>query len=554
MIETVKIIETILLEEYHEEILNLNKDQQNLTLDFKTISKTNIELAEKILDETEKTINDLRKIIKTINEEYKGQIRITIKNLPEEEEERINFIGQIREHTDETIPALMTALASKNKRKASELIVTNILSTEHIYSTMDDDKSEMYIYQNGIYLPNAKSFIKLFCRRILNKTYTTTICNEVISKIEADTFIDKELLFKNEDTNRIPVENGILNLKLKILEPFTHKKRYFNKIPIKYDPEKDCPNIKQHFKTILKNSDTETLVIQELFGYLLLKNAKFEKSFMFSGNGRNGKSKSLEIMKRFLGAENCSNITLQQLEKDQFILGEFHNKLANLGGDLSNTPLKETGNFKSLIGRDLITAPRKFLTPINFVNYSKMIFCANEIPKTYDNSIAFFNRWIIIDFPYTFLQQKEYDLLKEKDKTNVKLADPNIIDKISSNKELSGLLNWGLEGLKRLEKQDGFSYSATTDDVKNKWIRKSDSFAAFLMDMVKEDYEGFVLKEDMSKYYSHYCRKHKIIMSGDKHIKKLLIENLGAWEDRESSGELRRTIWKGISFIPNISF
>ena len=123
---------------------------------------------------------------------------------------------------------------------------------------------------------------------------------------------------------------------------------------------------------------------------------------MFSGSGRNGKGKTVELMKRFIGAQNCANITLQSLEKDNFSMGELFNKMANLGADISSSALKETGKFKNLTGHDLVSAQRKFLTQVHFVNYAKMIFCANELPQTSDITIAFFNRWIIIDFPYTF--------------------------------------------------------------------------------------------------------------------------------------------------------
>ena len=51
-----------------------------------------------------------------------------------------------------------------------------------------------------------------------------------------------------------------------------------------------------------------------------------------------------------------------------------------------------------------------------------MIFCANELPQTSDITIAFFNRWIIIDFPYTFYDESEYKNLSEDDKKMAKVS------------------------------------------------------------------------------------------------------------------------------------
>lgn len=547
--EEINKIQAFLEKEYESEILELNTDKNTLTIDFNLLSKHDPAITEELLDDTEETIKKIKIAIKRINNELEETtINIQFKNYSNAEElQRINILASkktlVLDYTE-----LYTSLARNERRKATELVVQSIKEQEHIHTTREEDNSQIWMYWNGIFVPQGRTLIKELCRQVFGKAYTTTLANEVIAKIEADTYIDKEVLFKNDNIELIAVENGLLNIKTKKLESFTPKKRFFTKIPIKYDSKAKCPNIIKHFKTILNNEE-DLSVIQELFGFLLLRNYRYQKAFLFTGTGRNGKSITIIIIKTFLGAENCISVSLQQIEKDQFILSEFHNKLANLGADINNTALKETGIFKSLRGEDVITAPRKFLSPIHFKNNAKLIFCANEIPRTYDLSIAFFNSWIILDFPYTFLPEKEYKLLSKEEikKRKVKLADPNIADKLTTEEELSGLLNWSLEGLARLQKENGFSYSKITSQVKELWIRRSDSFAAFLMDHVEEDYDGTITKDELRRAYSQYCREHKLVMSGDKHIKRLLIEQLGAWEDRENTGD-RVMIWKGIKF------
>ena len=96
-------------------------------------------------------------------------------------------------------------------------------------------------------------------------------------------------------------------------------------------------------------------------------------------------------------------------ESDNFALCELFNKLANLCSDLDKKALYHTGNFKQLTGHDMLSAPRKFLPMIHFVNYAKQVFLANELPDTRDRTIAFFDRWILLEFPHTFKIKKEYD-------------------------------------------------------------------------------------------------------------------------------------------------
>lgn len=65
--------------------------------------------------------------------------------------------------------------------------------------------------------------------------------------------------------------------------------------------------------------------------------------------------------------------------------------------------LKNTGILKKLTGGDSIPAEKKFRPPFQFVNHAKLLFSANEIPMTEDETDAFYSRLIIINFPNQFL-------------------------------------------------------------------------------------------------------------------------------------------------------
>ena len=441
---------------------------------------------------------------------------------------------------------IMELLLKKEKDQATEKIVKKIMANAYIYTTRDDEKAEMWIYRQGIYVPQARTYIKEFCRCVLLTAYTSQLGNRVIAKIETDTYIEQEELFKNDNTDKIAVENGILNIITKKLTPYTPKKRFFSKLPIEYKPNANAIHIPKHFKTILKYKE-DLPVIEELFGYLLLREYKIETAFMFIGTGRNGKSKTLELMKRFLGIDNCSSIPLQQFEDDSFAMGELFNKMANIAGDLDKKALKHTGAFKTLTGRDMISAARKFLTRVKFTNYAKLIFACNDLPTTYDISDAFWARWIVLEFPYKFVTQEEYNEIKDKEqKAKSKLQDPEIIDKLATEIELSGLLNLALNGLARLLDNGEFSYSKNTEEVKTLWLRKSSSFQAFLLDKIEEDWENQMPKAELRKEYGAYCRQHKLSRVSDKAMKIILETSMGATEERRSISGDQMPVWVGI--------
>jgi putative DNA primase/helicase len=412
---------------------------------------------------------------------------------------------------------------TQSNKKAWLLIANYVKSKEKVYTIRSDLKEEIWIYKNGVFVPDAQTYIKEIVFIILGANYTQAIFNDIIRKIQVMTYINENDFFINEDVNLIPLRNGIFNLKEKKLTPFSKKYRFFNRLPVTYDKDKKCPNIIKFFADVLKTTE-DVMVIQELIGYMLLRRYKFEKAFMFLGNGRNGKSKAIDVIKRFLGPENCCNLSLKTIERERnFELAQLQNKLANLSGDISKAALDNTGTFKSLTGRDLITAERKFLTSISFVNYSKMLFSCNELPETNDLTDGFFNRWIILDFPFRFVPEREMKVYNKNEKKEV----PNIIEKICSQEELDGLFNWALEGLERLNINKGFTKARTGEQIKTIWLRKSSSIHGFIFDKCEKKHGSYVKKDDFRDEYSKYCSENKVDVVDDKKIYRALTTILG---------------------------
>jgi len=432
--------------------------------------------------------------------------------------------------------------------ETSELIVEWIENHNHIYTTKDDKSSEVWFYRNGIYIPNGRWEIKEICREILGNYYMQTITKQVTAKIEADTLIDPVVFFDKNYTYEIPVQNGILNVLTKKLVDYSPEKIFFNKMPVIYDPLATCPLIDKFLIDVLAYPD-DKIVFYEIAGFGLVKDYMLEKAIMMVGDGRNGKSKSMELLKRMVGIENCASLPLISLTPDSFCLSELFGKLYNLAGDLSSTALKDTGMFKSLTGRDIVSARRKFLRDITFKNHAKFLFACNELPRVYDYSIGFWERWILLEFPYRFVDLNIYEKAKPEERRYWKIKDDNIIERISTPEELSGLLNQALEGLDRLLKNKRFSYSKGTDEIKNTWIRRSDSFMAFCLDHLEDDFEGSISKKELRKFYHKYCKTHKVRGVSDKSIKATLQELYGVSEEyTKLLGDYQIFAWTGIKW------
>jgi len=141
-----------------------------------------------------------------------------------------------------------------DKSRVTEEIVSFIKTNSKIYTIRQDKDVEMWIYDKnkGIYVPEAQTYIKELCRNILDEKYSTQLLNDIIRKIEADTFIESEELFK-ENLNEICVNNGILNINDRTLSPFSPEKRFFSQIPVKYYKTQDCEKIKKFISDIVED-------------------------------------------------------------------------------------------------------------------------------------------------------------------------------------------------------------------------------------------------------------------------------------------------------------
>lgn len=424
-----------------------------------------------------------------------------------------DFLNSFKPEQPSFNSEIISLMITGKKNEATELIVNLLKSTKSFYALRDDNKEELWMYKDGIYIPEGKSYIKELCREILGVAYSTNFANKVVDKIVADNYINHDKFFNQNVVDEIPVLNGVLHLKTKELTEFTPEKIFFTKINAEYDVDKDCPMIKKFFEQVLMEDDIPSII--ELFGYCLWKENFLEKSVLFRGGGSNGKTKMMELLKVFLTPENSVSVPLSQLEQSgSFQVCELHNKLVNIAGELSKSALRETQMFKFLTGRDPITADRKFLRPITFVNYAKLIFSCNDRPPSYDMSDGFFRRWIVFNFKNKFLDKNIFDALE--DKTGFGVKDPDVVEHIVSPNELSGLLNLVLKGLDSLRENKRFTNNKSTSDTKFEWLTDSNNFVVFFDKILNLSSGHIVSKDSVRQVYSSWCNQQGLEPVSDK--------------------------------------
>jgi putative DNA primase/helicase len=432
----------------------------------------------------------------------------------------------VKEEVEREVRAITRERELEDKRKYIPKGLAIEIMENWTFITMRDNQ-DVYVYLDGYYQPFGEVIIREECKAALEEDYRRNKVGEVIDFIKASTYADR----REEPPNLIPLENGVLNLDTMELKPHSPEYMFFNKIPVKYNPQAKCPSIDKFLREIT-NGEDDVALLEEWTGYCLFREYFIAKALMLVGEGANGKSTFLSLLKSFLGAKNVSGRSLQELEENRFAKADLHTKLANIHADLPDQALQRTGMFKMLTGRDWITAERKFQNSFNYVNYAKLTYSANMVPGVFDDTGAFFRRWHIVVFPNTF----------EADR-----ADPYLIHKLTTEEELSGLLNRALEKLKKIRMTGSFSNSKTTDEIKEDYIRKSSPIASFVMDEIEVDSEGWIVKKELYSAFARYCREFKLPCVGYDTFCKNLPKHIAVAEFRPMDGERARA-FKGIRF------
>jgi len=390
------------------------------------------------------------------------------------------------------------------------------------------DTEEMFYYKDGIYHPGAEQMIKIMLEKMAGYSINIGTRNEILAHIKYRTMVKRELF--DNDVNFINVKNGLININTGELIPHSPDYLSFVQLPINYDPSANCSKVIKFLTDIQTKEGISTIV--RMLGYCLYRSACYEKAFLFEGPGRNGKSVLTKLIEALLGKENVSHASLQELIGDRFASADLYCKSANIFADLEADKLLNTGRFKTLVSGDSIRAQRKHQQAFSFRNYAKLIFSTNKIPESEDRSYAYYRRWIIISFQRIFEGEDE---------------DTGLIDKLTTEEEISGLLNLALKGLRKLIREGGFK-DVSVEKIKQEYERNSSIVRQFIQEQCiinlnNPDY--FVPTKTLQDLFKEFCRTRGSKELEDNVLGKELVQ-LGITKDRSMKNRRREYCYIGI--------
>lgn len=228
----------------------------------------------------------------------------------------------------------------------------------------------------------------------------------------------------------------------------------------------------------------------EIIAYCCLAEYPIHLLFCLVGCGRNGKSKFLGLIHKFIGSDNICSTELDTLMDSRFESFKLYKKLVCTMGETNFGVISKTSLLKKLTGQDLIGFEFKNKKPFDSINYAKIIISSNSLPVSNDTSEGFYRRWLILDFPNIFPEGK--DILKDI---------PDI--------EFNNLAKKVIDILPILLNNGKFTNQGTIQERKQKYILASNPLSHFLKEYCNNEYGSFMRYSELYIAYRQYLHHNK---------------------------------------------
>lgn len=321
----------------------------------------------------------------------------------------------------------------------------------------------LYVYQDGVYQREGEEVLRNLIATILADRWKNMYANETVAWLTARA----KPLNESPPISSINVRNGLLTVTKSSAKLAPHDPRLLSPIqlPVVYNPAARCPNFMRFLRGMQPDEDLRNLLI-EYMGYLLVPDNSYQKALMLHGPGGNGRSTLLNVITALLGSDNVSNHQLQSLAEGRFESADLYGKLANICADITAEELRHSGLFKAITGGDEIQAEHKHVSSFKFKPFARLLFSANELPSARDGSEAFYDRWLVVPCTQRI--------------RNTTRQDAHILQSLTNERELSGVLNLALQGLMRLNTRQRFLLRHSGEAARKHFRQRADSVAGFV--------------------------------------------------------------------------
>lgn len=354
------------------------------------------------------------------------------------------------------------------------------------------DTEQTFAYTGTHWVEQQRMELHNFAETNFDPSPSSGMCSEFESKVRRTNLRPSSFI---QVDGKLNFANGVLDLESGIIFPHSPDYGFTYTIPYDYEPKGDCPEFKKFIREVSCGNDEVAQTLVEYMGFCLsgADPKLVQKCAILYGDGSNGKSVLIHLMRELVGFDNCSAVSIDGLRKDTHRYQLMH-KMFNVADETPNDAFVNSSIFKSLVSGDTLEIRRLYANPIMWKCNTKFMFACNDLPFNSDFSYGMFRRLLIIPFNNTFSHEKG----------NI---DPHILDKLL--KERCDIFAYCLEAFKEL-KGRGYQFveAKLINQQLDEYKELSDSVARFVgqtCDFNRDRHEGLNI-DAAYKCYFMWCQ------------------------------------------------
>lgn len=431
----------------------------------------------------------------------------------------------------------------KNDRGGEELdwhLAAQVIAKHiHFVSYVDGEKKLLYYDpSDGTWKPGAEELITKVAREAFRNKMSRYMREEIVADLQ-----DTNYVFADEPDRPgevLNLMNGVLEIASGKLMPHSPDFHFRNVLPVRYNPRAVATGILRFLEEATEDDLNKALRILEGYAYCLMPGYPIQKIITLLGNGNNGKSIALGILTSFLGKKNIATIPLQELSGNRFARKNLRHTMANVSGDVNGGFLQDTSIIKQLTGGDYTDGETKFQQErAIWKNDSKLLYAFNQLPVSRDMSKAFYRRFELIQMLMDFTGRE----------------DKNLLSKLTTGEELSGLLNLLTKVfIPALTLKEEFHDPMTVEEIRLVYNLSANPALAFIQEHVRADPEGQIVAMELYNHMVNWCKERGVSPPKPESFGYTLIQQSGIFvqNKRVQENNVRTQYYVGIRYVEEL--
>lgn len=346
-----------------------------------------------------------------------------------------------------------------------------------------------YEYTNGLWNRRSEDLIGSYVDTTLGEFSTNQRVNAIAGLLRKRS-LREDIIFNNAPVWNFV--NGTLELETGVFRDHNPNDYCSVQSSYPYNPDATYRSWARFIDDVTAGDPRAAELLQFIPGYALMQDCRYEKIFVLSGNGSNGKSKYLEILRQLFGSENVSHLQPRAL-LDKFRLIQFRESILNIAGEIRSDLRDVEELMKSIASGEPQMACYKSKDFVTFVPRTKMIFATNNQLSSGDTSDGLTRRLVMVDFKVSFVDNPDSGDPYQRQK-NI-----DILDELTVELHSGGIFNWAYEGYKLLRTVGYFTETADQTQLLHDFKRASNPVLVFW-----EESEHRPMEYDYQQAYSDY--------------------------------------------------